>query len=105
MTSRLFVFSFLFAIISSQAKGVPKIMEITSFEIKAIVSASNYAEMEKLNLENYHITLTEELDAYHVSFIAKNKPPGYRGSFQGIPEPTLILDKETGGIVKKYLSR
>ena len=86
-------------------KNEGKRMEVTGIEVRVIASAYRLAEDIKMDLDKYKLYLTEEERTYTASFVDRERPPGFRGSREGFPQPTLIIDKASGVILEKTFSR
>lgn len=82
-----------------------KRMEVSGIEVRAIASAFRIAEVMKMDLNSYKLSLVENERTYTASFIDSGKPAGFRGSRPGFPQPALIIDKASGEILEQTLSR
>jgi hypothetical protein len=80
-------------------------MEVTGIEVRAIASAFRVAEVLKMDLDNYKLSLVDNERSYTASFIDCGKPTGFRGSRPGFPQPTLVIDKASGQVLEQTLSR
>jgi hypothetical protein len=72
---------------------------------QAIAVAYEDAKSSGLPLEKYKLVVIEEPGGYNVSWVAKDKPRGHRGSLPGTPEPTFLIEKSTGRVLQRGFSR
>lgn len=80
-------------------------IEADAMVAQAIAVAYEDAKASGLQLDKYKLVVIEEPSGYSVSWVAKDKPRGQRGSLPGMPEPSLLIEKGTGKILQKHLSR
>jgi len=80
-------------------------IEVDGLAAQAIAAACEDARSSGLQLANYKLVLAEESDDYSASWVAKGKPQGHRGALPGLPEPSLLIEKRAGRILRKQLSR
>ena len=80
-------------------------IEVDGLAAQAIAAACEDARSSGLQLANYKLVLAEEPDDYSASWVTKGKPQGHRGALPGLPEPSLLIEKRAGRILRKQLSR
>jgi len=82
-----------------------EIIEVDGLVAQAIAVAWEDGKSSGLLLENYRLVLSDASDGYRVSWKASNKPQGHRGALPGLAEPQLLIDKISGRVLQKHLSR
>ena len=82
-----------------------KVLELSHFQLRALVAAWQFAQSCKLDVSSYEIEFEEEGNVYLVTFMDAGKPAGLRGSRIGHPQPTLKIDKQTGEVIAHFLNR
>lgn len=80
-------------------------IEVDGLAAQAIAAACEDARSSGLQLANYKLVLAEEPDDYSASWVTKGEPQGHRGALPGLPEPSLLIEKRAGRILRKQLSR
>ncbi|SEF35476.1 hypothetical protein ABL840_25430 [Variovorax sp. NFACC27] len=81
------------------------LFEVDGLVAQAIARACEDAKSLGLPFENYKLVLVEQSNAYNVSWEAKGKPQGHRGALPGLVEASLLIEKSSGRLLQKHLSR
>lgn len=89
----------------AREKRMNEIIEVDGLVAQAIAVAWEDGRSSGLRFENYKLVLVDASDGYRVTWEASNKPQGHRGALPGLAEPQLLIDKSSGRVLQKHLSR
>jgi hypothetical protein len=80
-------------------------MEISFKELMCSMVAVDYLREKGVQLNDYRFICQDEGEVYVVSAIDEARPPGFRGSRQGFPQPIIKIQKGTNKILEVIFTR